>query len=157
MMEAIIIFVLIAAFIALSVDYYKVYKEKEKYRCRVFELTNGKEGSNLPKAPDIPAPPRKMLVAQPFINEWLKSGKYIFRKSEVKAFYKNCGGKYVLVFKGVGSVETDITNEDDVKLLLGIGYVADIKEELKRKKLPEYPEKKITKQFEDGLDKGFKD
>lgn len=33
------------------------WKEKEHYRCRVFELTKGKEGSNLPKVPDIPAPP----------------------------------------------------------------------------------------------------
>ena len=61
------------------------------------------------------------------------------------------------MFKGGGSVDTDITNEDDVKWLLGIDYVADIKDELMKRKLPEYPEKKITKQFEDGLDKGFKD
>ena len=145
MMEAIIIFLLIAAFIALSVDYYKVYKEKENYRCRVFELTDGKEGRHLPDVPDCPPPaPRKMFVAPLFIKEWLKSGKYIFRKSEVKAFYKNCGGKYTLEFKGGGSVDTDITNEDDVKWLLGISYVADIKEELMKRELPECPERKIT-------------
>ena len=143
-MEAIIIFLLIAAFFALSVDYYKVYKEKEYYRCRVFDLTDGKEGRHLPDVPDCPPPPRKMLVAQPFIKEWLKSGKDIFKKSEVKLFYKGCGGKYVFVFKGGGSVDTDITNEDDVKWLLGIDYVVDIKEELIRRDLPERPERKIT-------------
>ena len=34
------------------------WKEKEHYRCRVFDLTNGKEGSHLPKAPNIPPPVR---------------------------------------------------------------------------------------------------
>ena len=148
MMEAIIIFLLIAAFIALSVDYYKMYKEKENYRCRVFDLTDGKEGSHLVQAPDIPPPPAPKdmfpLPSHPFMTEWLRAGRYIFLKSEVKLFYKGCGGKYVFVFKGGGSVDTDITNEDDVKWILGIDYVADIKEELIRKKLPECPERKIT-------------
>lgn len=144
-MEAIIIFLLIAAIIALSVDYYKVYKEKENYRCRVFDLTDGKEGRLLPDVPDCPPPaPREMFVSHPFMTEWLKSGKYIFRKSEVNVIYKNCGGKYTLAFKGGGAVDTDITNEDDVKWLLGIDYVADIKEELMKRELPECPKRKIT-------------
>lgn len=148
-MEAIIIFLLIAAFIALSIDYCKVYKEKEHYRCRVFELTNGEEGSHLVQAPDIPPPPpapKDYLPSpsRPFMTEWLKSGKDLFKKSEVTAFFKNCGGKYVLMVRGVGPVDTDITNEDDVKWLLGINDIADIKEELIRRELPERPERKIT-------------
>lgn len=143
MMEAIIIFLLIAAFIALSVDYYKVYKVKENYRCRVFELSDGKEGRHLPEVSGLESPPRKMYVPL-FIKEWLKSGKDIFKKSEVTAFFKNSGGKYVLIVKGVGPVDTDITNEDDVKWLLGINYVVDIKDELMKRKLPERPERKIT-------------
>ena len=145
-MEAIIIFLLITAFIGLTVDYYKVYKEKEYYRCRVFDLTDGKEGRHLPDVPDCPPPPepKAMLTSPIFIKKWFRAGRYIFLKSEVKLFYKGYGGKYVFVFKGGGSVDTDITNEDDVKWLLGIDYVADIKEELIRKKLPECPERKIT-------------
>lgn len=42
------------------------WKEKEHYRCRVFELTNGKEGSNLvkvvPDTPPPPAPPKETTV-----------------------------------------------------------------------------------------------
>ena len=146
MMEAIIIFLLIAAFIALSVDYYKMYKEKENYRCRVFELTDGKEGRHLPDVPACPPPPEpKAMLASPiFIKKWLRAGRYIFLKSEVKLFYKGCGGKYVFVFKGGGSVDTDITNEDDVKWILGIDYVVDIKEELIRRDLSERPDRKIT-------------
>lgn len=142
-MEAIIIFLLIAAFIALSVDYYKVYKEKEDYRCRVFDLTDGTEGRHIPDVPDCPPPPN-MLVAQPFIKEWLKSEDDIFKKSEVTAIFKNCGGKYVFVIKGGIAVNTDITNEDDIKWLLGINDIADIKDELMKRKLAECPERKIT-------------
>lgn len=144
-MEAIIIFLLIAAFLALSVDYYKVYKEKEYYRGRVFELTNGKEGRHLPDVTDLKPPaPKDFITSQTSIKKWLRAERYIFKKSEVKLFYKGCGGKYVFVFKGGGSVDTDITNEDDVKWLLGIDYVADIKEELIRRDLTECPERKIT-------------
>lgn len=144
-MEAIIIILLIAAFIALSVDYYKMYKEKENYRCRVFELTDGKEGRLLPDVPDCPPPEPKAMLASPiFIKKWFRAGRYIFLKSEVKLFYKGCGGKYVFVFKGGGSVDTDITNEDDVKWILGIDYVVDIKEELIRRDLSERPDRKIT-------------
>ena len=35
------------------------WKEKEHYRCRVFELTNGEEGSNLVKV--VPTPHRHQL------------------------------------------------------------------------------------------------
>ena len=36
----------------------KFWKEKEHYRCRVFDLTNGNEGSNLVKVvPDTPPTP----------------------------------------------------------------------------------------------------
>ena len=39
------------------------WKEKEHYRCRVFELTKGKEGSNLVKViPDTPPPPKPPTV-----------------------------------------------------------------------------------------------
>ena len=46
------LFVCILLWILLVISIWMVgeyRQEKEKYRCRVFELTNGKEGSNLVK------------------------------------------------------------------------------------------------------------
>ena len=64
------------------------WKEKEHYRCRVFELTNGKEGSNLVKVvPDTPPPPAPegLFHTRPLLVEWLhnNSGEYFRKKDEV--------------------------------------------------------------------------
>ena len=64
------------------------WKEKEHYRCRVFELTNGKEGSNLVKiVPDTPPPPAPegLFPTRPLLVEWLhnNSGEYFRKKDEV--------------------------------------------------------------------------
>jgi hypothetical protein len=52
------------------------WKEKERYRCRVFELTNGKEGSNLVTVvPDTypPPAPEKLFSTRPLRTEWLRN------------------------------------------------------------------------------------
>ena len=53
---------LIIVVIGLCIGWYSAWNAKEYYRCRVFELSNGKEGSNLvtvkPTIPP-PEPPRK--------------------------------------------------------------------------------------------------
>ena len=53
---------LIIVVIGLCIGWYSAWSAKEYYRCRVFELSNGKEGSNLvtvkPTIPP-PEPPRK--------------------------------------------------------------------------------------------------
>lgn len=50
--------ILLALLIAAGIMLNKTWIEKEHYRCRVFDLTNGEEGSNLVKVvPDTPPPP----------------------------------------------------------------------------------------------------
>lgn len=56
--------ILIVMVVVLAIFLNHTWKEKEHYRCRVFELTNGEEGSNLVKVvPTTPAPtpPEKPL------------------------------------------------------------------------------------------------
>ena len=48
--------VLAVMFVAVVIGWSETWKKKEHYRCRVFELTNGKEGSNLPKTSTLPPP-----------------------------------------------------------------------------------------------------
>ena len=50
--------VLAIMFVAVVIGWSETWKNKEHYRCRVFDLTDGKEGSNLVKVvPDTPPPP----------------------------------------------------------------------------------------------------
>ena len=91
------------------------WKEKEHYRCRVFELTNGKEGSNLVKVvPDTPPPPAPegLFHTRPLLVEWLhnNSGEYFRKKDEVhlieelemqREFGKQIFGKGYLVSNAV--------------------------------------------------------
>ena len=91
------------------------WKEKEHYRCRVFELTNGKEGSNLAKVvPDTPPPPAPegLFHTRPLLVEWLhnNSGEYFRKKDEVhlieelemqREFGKQIFGKGYLVSNAV--------------------------------------------------------
>ena len=58
--------ILLALLIAAGIMLNKTWDEKEKYRCRLFDLTDGKEGSHLVQAPDIPPPqPRAPSIAAP--------------------------------------------------------------------------------------------
>jgi hypothetical protein len=57
--------VLAIMFVAVVIGWSETWKKKEHYRCRVFELSKGKEGSNLvvvePTTPP-PPPPKKPRV-----------------------------------------------------------------------------------------------
>ncbi|MBQ9147009.1 MAG: hypothetical protein IJX68_04755 [Rikenellaceae bacterium] len=66
-------FIILAVLVvALTIALSETWKKKEQYRCRVFELTNGKEGSNLVKIePDtLPPPPpmRRIRRTYRFVN-----------------------------------------------------------------------------------------
>jgi hypothetical protein len=66
MAENIMIIVLVAVIIGLLFVINHILGVKEHYRCRVFELTNGEEGSNLvkviPSTPPPPAPPKETTI-----------------------------------------------------------------------------------------------
>ena len=66
MAENIMIIVLVAVIIGLLFVINHIFGVKEHYRCRVFELTNGEEGSNLvkviPSTPPPPAPPKETTI-----------------------------------------------------------------------------------------------
>lgn len=49
--------ILLALLIAAGITLNNTWNEKEKYRCRLFDLTNGKDGNHFVQAPDIPPPP----------------------------------------------------------------------------------------------------
>ena len=54
-------------------------KQKEHYRCRVFELTNGEEGSNLVRVkPDLapPPPPKKPVIGYHKLTRMVKLDDY---------------------------------------------------------------------------------
>lgn len=115
------------------------WKEKEHYRCRVFDLTNGKEGSNLPKAPDIPPPPLKpapqgLFPERPLITEWLHngSGEY-FRREDVVALTENPNHTMNVVLGNGHAINTGL-ELDDLKKVLGITYECSVYEELEYKK-----------------------
>lgn len=109
------------------------WKEKEHYRCRVFELTNGKEGSNLVKVvPDTPPPPAPegLFPTRPLLVEWLhnNSGEY-FRKKDVVHLTKNPNGTINFVLVDGHSINTGL-QIDDAKKVLGISFSCSINEEL---------------------------
>ena len=110
--------------------------EKEHYRCRVFELTNGKEGSNLPKAPDIPPPPAPvgMFPTRPLLTEWLHNGcgEY-FRRKDVVALTKNPNRSMNVVLGNGHTINTGL-EIDDIKEVLGISFSCSVDEELAHRK-----------------------
>ena len=112
------------------------WKEKEHYRCRVFELTNGKEGSNLPKVPDIPAPPapQGLFPTRPLLTEWLHNncGEY-FRRSCVVALTKNPNRTMNVVLGNGHTINTGL-ELDDLKEVLGISFSCSVDEELAHRK-----------------------
>ena len=79
MTENILLFVLMATIAVSLIIINKLIEQREKYRCRVFELTNGEEGSNLVKVvPDLapPPPPKETTLTALYeldykrIEEW---------------------------------------------------------------------------------------
>lgn len=84
--------ILLALLIAAAIMLNKTWNEKEKYRCRLFDLTNGKEGSHLVQAPDIPPPPapQGLFPTRPLLTEWLHNncGEYFRRKDVVAEIEK---------------------------------------------------------------------
>ena len=112
------------------------WKEKEHYRCRVFELTKGKEGSNLVKViPDTPPPPapQGLFPTRPLLVDWIWTGQEYFSKKAVVAMTKNPNGSINVILNNGRSINTGLP-EDDAKLVLGISYSAAIWDELSYKK-----------------------
>ena len=113
------------------------WKEKEHYRCRVFELTNGKEGSNLVKVvPDTPPPPapEKLFPTRPLLTEWLHNncGEY-FRRKDVVALTKNPNRTMNVVLGNGHTINTGL-ELDDLKEVLGISFSCSVNEELAHRK-----------------------
>lgn len=113
------------------------WKEKERYRCRVFELTDGKEGSNLAKiVPDTPPPPAAigLYPTRPLLTEWLHNncGDY-FRRKDVVALTKNPDRTMNVVLGNGHTINTGL-ELDDLKEVLGINYSCSVDEELERRK-----------------------
>ena len=102
----------------------KYWKEKEHYRCRVFDLTNGKEGNNLPKTSDMPAPPlpAKPSPVRPFFGFWLHNncGEY-FRRNDVVALTQNPNRTMNVVLNNGLTINTGL-EIDDLKKVLCIGF-----------------------------------
>ena len=112
------------------------WQEKEHYRCRVFDLTNGKEGSHLPKASDIPAPPLPFMPSPTFpLDEvWLHNnrGEY-FRRKDVVALIQNPTGTMKVALNSGHTIDTGL-ELDDLKKVLGISFSCSVNEELEHRK-----------------------
>ena len=113
------------------------WKEKERYRCRVFELTNGKEGSNLVTVvPDTypPPAPEKLFSTRPLRTEWLRNccDEY-FRRKDVVALTKNPNRTMNVVLGNGHAINTGL-ELDDLKEVLGISFSCSVDEELSHRK-----------------------
>lgn len=125
-------------FVAVVIGWSETWKKKEHYRCRVFDLTDGKEGSNLvkvvpttppPPPPEKPAAPEGMF--RPLLTEWFECYGEYFRKSYVVHLTKNPNDTINVVLVDGHSINTGL-KIDEVKDVLGVHYMPSIKEELKR-------------------------
>ena len=129
--------VLAVMFVAVVIGWSETWKKKEHYRCRVFELTNGEEGSNLVKVvPDTPPPPAPegLSLTPPFFTEWLHngSGEY-FRRKDVVALTKNPNRTMNVVLGNGHTINTGL-ELDDIKEVLGISFSCSVNEELAHRK-----------------------
>ena len=128
---------LIIVVIGLCIGWYSAWSAKEYYRCRVFELSNGKEGSNLvtvkPTTPPPPAPVG-LFPTRPLLVEWLHNirGEY-FRKKDVVHLTKNPNGTINVVLVDGHSINTGL-QIDDAKTVLGISFSCSVNEELAHRK-----------------------
>lgn len=109
----------------------------QHYRCRVFELTKGKEGSNLVKVvPDTPPPPapQGLFPTRLLLTEWLHNncGEY-FRRKDVVALTKNPNRTMNVVLGNGHTINTGM-ELDDLKEVLGISFSCSVGEELAYRK-----------------------
>ena len=129
--------VLAIMFVAVVIGWSETWKKKEHYRCRVFDLTDGKEGSNLVKVvPDTPPPPAPegLFSTRPLLTEWLHNncGEY-FRRKDVVALTKNPNRTMNVVLGNGHTINTGL-ELDDLKEVLGISFSCSVNEELAHRK-----------------------
>ena len=129
--------VLAIMFVAVVIGWSETWKKKEHYRCRVFDLTDGKEGSNLVKVvPDTPPPPAPegLFPTRPLLVEWLHNncGEY-FRRKDVVALTKNQNRTMNVVLGNGHTINTGL-ELDDLKEVLGISFSCSVNEELAHRK-----------------------
>ena len=129
--------VLAIMFVAVVIGWSETWKKKEHYRCRVFDLTDGKEGSNLVKVvPDTPPPPapQGLFPTRPLLTEWLHNncGEY-FRRRDVVAFTKNPNRTMNVVLGNGHTINTGL-ELDDLKEVIGISFSCSVNEELAHRK-----------------------
>ena len=130
--------VLAIMFVAVVIGWSETWKTKEHYRCRVFDLTDGKEGSNLVKVvPDtLPPPPAPegLFPTRPLLTEWLHNncGEY-FRRRDVVALTKNPNRTMNVVLGNGHTINTGL-EIDDLKEVLGISFSCSVDEELAHRK-----------------------
>lgn len=125
--------VCIALAIMLSISTWmanKYWKEKEHFRCRVFELTNGKEGSHLPKTSTLPPyTPSPRMLTRSLRSEWLHTSGAYFKRSAVVALTTN-PNRTVNVVLGNGHYINTMLELDDVKKVIGINFSCSLSEEM---------------------------
>lgn len=125
--------------VAVGIAFIKTWKKKEHYRCRVFDLTDGKEGSNLvnviPTTPPPPPPPKKPSAPEevfcPLLPEWYECYGEYFCKRYVVHLTKNPNGTINVVLVDGHRINTGL-KIDEVKDVLGVYYMPSMEEGLKR-------------------------
>ena len=115
----------------------EMWKSKEYYRNRTFELSNGTEGSHLVKVEPLgmpPAPPPKKpapeRLMRPLLTKWidLGNGQYI-RKDYVTNLTRNSNGTINAVLVNGTSINTGLLIGEATKVL-GIDHISTKAEEL---------------------------
>ena len=115
----------------------EMWKSKEYYRNRTFELSNGTEGSHLVKVEPLgmpPAPPPKKpapeRLMRPLLTKWidLGNGQYI-RKDYVTNLTRNHNGTINAVLVNGTSINTGLLIGEATKVL-GIDHISTKAEEL---------------------------
>ena len=115
----------------------EMWKSKEYYRNRTFELSNGAEGSHLVKVEPLgmpPAPPPKQSAPErlmrPLLTKWINlgNGQYI-RKDYVTNLTRNPNGTINAVLVNGTSINTGLLIGEATKVL-GIDHISTKAEEL---------------------------